>query len=232
MKSANFIKSLSFISIIFFLTFSSCNEPIYDFGYDGELSGNVKDNNGNPISGDLKLATFAVQAQGENDLVPMVIRIKGNGTYANIHLYPQLYKVKLVGPFIESPTAEVSVDLTGGKAVTQDFQVTPLLTIPPPSISGSPASSSVTVNYSITGNGGNTPDLKEIYCSTVSWPTRTTGNGAGYRTVTVAVTEDQGTINITDLEPNKTYFIRVGARAAGQNLFNHSEQISFTTPAN
>ncbi len=126
------------------------------------------------------------------------------------------------------------LDLTGGKIVTKDFQVTPLLTIPPPVLNGNPASTEIMVDYNITGNAGNTPNLREIYCSTVSWPTRTTGTGTvggGYFTKTTTVDTDQGTATITGLEPNTKYFIRVGARADGQTLFNHSEQITVTTAA-
>lgn len=232
MKRINFIRYFSIIIIAMLISFTSCNEPIYDFGFDGQLTGVVRDGNGNPVSGDVKLATFSVQALGELDMVPMVLRIKGDGSYANTKLYPQSYEVSLVGPFIESPTSPVTVDLTGGRAVSHDFQVTPLLAITTPSLAGNPTSTSVSVNYSITPNGDNTPNLREVYVSTVSWPTRTTGNGAGYRTVNVAVTDNQGVAEVTGLEPGRTYFVRVGARAAGQNLFNHSEQISFTTPAN
>ncbi len=210
----------------------SCNEPITDFGFDGQISGIVTDNSGNPVSGDPKLATYSVHALGELDNVPMVMRILGDGTYANIMLYPQSYKVTLRGPFIESTTDTIVVDLTGGKIVTQNFTVTPLLTIPPPSISGNPTATGVNVSYSITGNGGNTPNRREIYVSTVSWPTRTTGSGMGYSSVNHTVTEDSGTANITGLQPGTRYFVRVGARADGQSLYNHSEQIVFTTPAN
>jgi hypothetical protein len=210
----------------------SCNEPITDFGFDGKITGIVTDNNGNPVSGDRKLATYSVHALGEFDKVPMVMRILGEGDYANTMLYPQSYKVTLRGPFIGSPTDTIVVDLTGGNIVAHNFTVTPLLTIPPPSISGNPTANEVNISYSITGNSGNIPNLREVYVSTVSWPTRTTGSGMGYQSVNLAVTADTGTATITGLQPDTRYFVRVGARAAGQSLFNHSEQIVFTTPAN
>ena len=212
---------------------SSCNEPVYEFGFDGQLTGKIVDPNGNPVSGDIKVTTFAVRALGEKDITSMVIRIKNDGTFDNDKLYPQSYKVWLIGPFIGGRTDTVIVDLTGGKSVVKDYQVTPLLTIGKPVLNGTPTSTEIKVDYNITGNGGNTPNLREIYCSTVSWPTRTTGSGTaggGYSTRTVTVTENAGTATITGLSPNTRYYIRVGARAAGQNLFNHSLQISVTTP--
>jgi hypothetical protein len=233
MKKIGLIKYLAVFLVTGLITQTSCNDPIYDFGYNGQLTGKIVDASGNVVSGDIKLATFAVQATGELDEGSMVIRIKPDGTYDNDKLYPQSYQVRLVGPFIGSPTAPVAVDLTGGKVGTKDFQVTPFLTIPPPTVSGTPTSTSIVVNYSITPNGGKTPNLREIYCSTVSWPTRTTGSGTtwgGWTTKTATVTVNQGTATFTDLKPNTKYYIRVGARAGGQNLFNHSTQIIVTTP--
>ena len=214
---------------VMLLFLASCVDPIYDYGYDGELTGSILDPNGNVVSGDIKVATFAVHAHGELDHDPMVLRIKGDGTYANTKLYPQSYEVSLVGPFIESPVPPVTVDLTGGKKIEKDFTVTPFLTISEPSIAGNPSSNQISVNYTITGNGGGTADIREIYVSTVSWPTRTTGSGAGYFTRLAELDDNQGTAIIDGLQPNTQYFVRIGARAAGQGFFNHSTQIPVTT---
>src|SRR5690606_20429584 len=140
--------------------------------------------------------TFAVEALGELDLATMVIRIKPDGTYANSKLYPQVYEVQLVGPFYESPVGPITADLTGGKTVVEDFQVTPFLTLAVPSVAGSPTSTEVTVDYGIVANGERAPEIMEIYCSTVAWPTRTTGTGMGYHTKTVSVDEARGTATI------------------------------------
>jgi hypothetical protein len=230
MKNINIIKFIAIVGIVGSVGLTSCNDPVTEFGYDGQLSGKIVDANGNKVPGDIKLATFAVQARGDLDEVDMILRIKPDGTYANTRLYPQSYKVRLVGPFYESPTAQVAVDLTGGKVVEKDFQVTPFYSIAAPSISGNPTSTQVMVNYNITQNGDRVPNLRQVYVSTVSWPTSTTGSGGTYQTVTTAVTQNQGTATVSGLKPNTRYFIRIGARATGQNLFNLSEQISFTTP--
>ncbi len=232
MEKVNLIKYFTIFLVTGLITLTGCNEPVYDFGFDGQLSGKIIDNNGDFVSGDIKVTTFAVHALGERDLAYMVMRINNDGTYVNTKLYPQSYKVMLIGPFIGAATEEIIIDLTGGNIVVKDFQVTPLLTIPSPVVNGSPTSTEIKVDYSITGNGGNSPDLREIYCSTVSWPTRTTGTGTvggGYFTNTVTVAADQGTATISGLQPNTKYFIRIGARADGQSLFNHSDQISVTT---
>jgi hypothetical protein len=228
-KSYNLRYSTILVAVL--ISLSGCfEEP--EHGFDGKLSGKITDSNGNVVSGDIKVATFSVHALGEFDMGSIVMRVNDDGSYANTMLYPQSYKVWLVGPFIGARTDTVVIDLTGGKTIAHNFQVTPLLNIPKPAIGGSPTSTAVTVNYTITGNEGRTPNLREVYCSTVSWPTRSTGSGPLYQTVTVTVTQNEGTANITGLKPNTKYYVRVGARALGQSLFNHSEQISFTTPAN
>ncbi len=229
MKKLISIRYSATLLAMIFLFMAGCVDPIFDYGYDGELAGSILDPNGNIVSGDIKVATFAVHAHGELDQDPMVLRVRDDGTYANTKLYPQSYEVSLVGPFVESPVPPVTVDLTGGKKVEKDFTVTPFLTISEPSISGNPSSNQISVNYNITGNGGNTAGLREIYVSTVSWPTRTTGSGAGYFTRLVVVDDDQGTAVIDGLQPNTRYFVRIGARASGQGLFNHSKQVSVTT---
>jgi hypothetical protein len=223
------VKKLTYL-LVGMVWLASCNDPVTEFGFDGQLVGKVVDGNGNIVSGDIKSATYAVQAKGDNDLVSMVMRVKGDGTYANLKLYPQLYDVTLVGPFIESPLNVGTVDLTGGKSVEKDFQVTPLLTIPAPVVNGNPSATEIKIDFNIAGNGGNTPNLREIIVSTVAWPTRTTGTGSGYFTKMTTVSENQGTATVTGLQPNTKYYVRIGARAAGQSLFNLSEQISVTTP--
>ncbi|MDR1502336.1 MAG: AAA family ATPase [Prevotella sp.] len=134
--------------------------------------------------------------------------------------------------FFRPKTDTLVVDLTGGKSVIKDFTVTPLLTIPAPVLTGNPTATEISVNYQIIGNDGNIPDSREIYCSTISWPTRDTGaGGTTYTTQTVTVTDNQGTAVFTGLKPGTRYFIRIGARAAGQNIFNHSGQIIVSTPS-
>jgi hypothetical protein len=163
----------------------------------------------------------------------MVMRVKGDGTFANSALYPQFYEVWVEGPFIESPTERVSIDLTGGKEVFfQAFELTPFLNIAPPEISGNPSSSELMINYNISGNEGHTAQVREVYCSTVGHPTASTGSGPGWHTVAVELTGDQGLETISGLEPGTKYFIRVGARASGASAINYSEQIIVTTPLN
>jgi hypothetical protein len=232
MKDNKIIKYLAIICILGLANLTGCNEPIEDFGFDGQLRGKVVDANGDFISGDNKVATYAVHALGERDRVSMVMRIKPDGTYANAKLFPQSYKVWLIGPFIGARTDTVVIDLTGGKEILKDFQVIPLLNVAKPTINGNPTATQVKIDYNVAGNGGNTPNLREIYVSTVAWPTRTTGTGIGYASVNTTVTANQGTATISGLKPNTKYYVRVGARASGQSQFNHSDQISFTTPAN
>lgn len=72
----------------------------------------------------------------------------------------------------------------------------------------------------------------KLYPQSYKVTLRGPGSGMGYSSVNRTVTENSGTATITGLQPNTRYFVRVGARTAGQNLFNLSEQIVFTTAAN
>jgi hypothetical protein len=230
MEKAYLIKYFTAFLVAGLISLNGCTDPIWDFGYDGQLSGTILDNSGNIVSG-RHHQEFMVTVLNENEITPLQLRIKSDGTYANSKLFPQSYDVILQGPFIGTPLDPVLIDLTGGKSVVKDFVVTPWITVNPPTISGSPTSTTVQVNYSVTGNGGKTPNLIEIYCSTVSWPSRVTGSGRFFHTRLVAVTGNQGTATIDGLQPGTDYFLRVGARAAGETIFNHGEQISFTTAA-
>lgn len=210
-------------------TLSGCNDPITEFGFDGSLSGTILNSAGAIVPGDITSSGYTIQALGEKDKVSMVMRINGDGTFANNKLYPQVYKVRVEGPFFATP--EVTIDLTGGKAVVQDFTVTPFLTVAKPVVEGTPTSTQVKVKYGVTGNQGRTANLREVYASTVPYPNTSTGSGPMYQTVKVAVTQNQGTATLNGLKPGTKYFIRVGARSVGTSIMNFSEQIVVTTPA-
>lgn len=225
------IQSLKYLVVMLIITalLTSCNKEVTDFGFDGTLSGLITESSGSFVSGDPNTANLEVRILGEKDLSPLIIRVKTDGTYANTKLYPQSYKVWLSGPVI--PIDTVMVDLTGGKSVTKDFVVTPLISIDPPVLSGTPTSTEISVNYNITGNGSNTPNLREIICSTASWPNTSTGSGYAWSTKKVTVATNSGTATVTGLTPGTKYYIRISARASGQTLFNYSDQITVTTPA-
>ena len=225
-KSFRYLVILSIIQTLI----TGCNDPVTDFGYNGSISGKVSDASGNLISGDPNVAGIEVKALGEQDNIPMIMRVKGEGTYANIKLYPQSYKVWITGPVFSPDPDTIVLNLKEQRKQTQDFVVTPFLTIPSPTLEGSASATEITINYSITGNNGMVPNLREIICSTTAYPNSTTGNGTYWSTKKVTVTDDQGTATISGLTSGTKYFVRVGARAGGQSLFNYSDQIVVTTP--
>ncbi|MFH5834158.1 hypothetical protein [Halalkalibaculum sp. DA384] len=216
------------IAVLLILIMTSCEGRVTDFGYNASISGQVLDQSGNIVSGDITSASFSVQALGEQDELPMELRINGDGTYANTKLYPQSYTVWLEGPIISSQ--EITVDLSDGGDVTHDFTVTPFLTIPPPELNSSATSSEVSVSYSVRENEGHVAELIEVYVSTVAYPTHTTGSGTGWHTQTEEMNENEGTVTVSGLEPGTQYFIRIGARAEDANTRNFSDQITVTTP--
>lgn len=222
------INRYTYLVILLAMIITSCNEPITDFGFEASLSGKIVDQAGNMVAGDITSVGFVVEALGENDQVATVLRIKGDGTFANNKLYPQVYTVKVVGPV--TTTAPVSIDLTGNKTVVQDFVVTPLLTIATPTLNGSATSTEIKVDYNIIENGGNIASTRQIYCSTIPYPNASTGSGPYYVTKTVALSAKQGIATVTGLTAGTKYFIRVGAKATASTAFNYSDQLIVTTP--
>jgi hypothetical protein len=225
MKKINII---NYLFLLLLIIASGCNKPITDFGFDSGISGKMVDASGKIVAGDITSGGFVVEALGENDVTAMVIRVKGDGTFKMNNLYPKPYKLTVVGPVVA--VAPVNVDLSGGKIAEQDFVVTPFLTVPAPTLSGSATSTQISVNYSIVPNGTYTSATREVYCSTIPYPNASTGSGPYYTTTKVTLPANQGTAVITGLTAGTKYFIRVGAKATGASAFNYSDQIIVTTP--
>ena len=216
------------ISILSILFVCACNDPITDFGFDGQLHGTITDKSGNIVSGDLTTVAIEVYAQGEKDEVPMIMRLKPDGTYANTKLYPQKYKVWVTGAvFTNKP---IDIDLTGGKNVEMDFEVVPFIIIPKPT-EVSVSDTEIKVDYSIKANN-KVVDKMIAVCSTVSNPTPSTGNDATFSYTKVEnLTDPSGSVTFTDLESDRIHYIRIFARASGQGLYNNSEQLILNTKA-
>ena len=228
MNKSNVLRSKiipGFFIIAFLL--SSCEEKITDFGFSGNISGKIVDPEGNIVSGDITVDALTLYIIGEDETEPLRIRVKGDGTYSNTHLYPQIYRIWIQGPIISSN--EYTVDLRGAPVI-QDFTVTPFLTTPPPVIQGNPSSSEVTVSYNIKENEGKIAESRIIYVSTVPYPSQSTGSGPGFRTISQTVNENQGTVTITGLQSGTTYYVRLTAKAAGTTLWNVSDHVKFVTP--
>jgi hypothetical protein len=89
------------------------------------------------------------------------LRVNADGTYANLHLYPQTYALWIEGP-VEGPAeGDLFVDLKGS-AVTQDITVTPFIVIPPPTVSISSAGE-LEVNFELTPSEGHDSEVTEGY---------------------------------------------------------------------
>lgn len=208
---------------------AACGDRITDFGFDGKLSGTVTDPSGNIISGDVATRNVIVFAHGERDDVPMEIRVKGDGTYANDHLYPQRYRVWVEGPVVSSATADnpVSVDLTGAP-VKEDFTVTPFLSVATPQVAAT-APTAISVSYQIQENEGKVAEERRVYVSTVSWPGSATGSGVSWKTVTRSLESNAGSVTVDGLTAGKKYYVRTAARAAGAGQWNISDQVIVNT---
>jgi len=228
MKIANKIKQMVF-TLFLLVWLTGCDKNIVDFGYDGAISGKLKDQAGNIVSGDITSTGLIVKALGEGDNVTMDMRVQGDGSFQNTKLYPKKFKIWISGP-VTMTADTLRVDFSSDKNIQYDFVVVPFLTVKLPVISGSPAATQVTVSYEITGNNGKVPNLREVYCSTVPFPNTSTGSGPYFQTNKAVVNADSGNATVTGLTSKTKYFLRVGARATGTTAFNYSEQIVFTTP--
>ena len=205
----------------------SCEETITEFGFDGSISGTVKDASGKIVPGDITSNNLVVKALGHGDKVSVDMRVKGDGTFQNTKLNPVMTKVWISGPVF--PLDTVFLNLADKNIVIQDFVVVPFLTIAPPVIAGSPNATSVSINYTITGNNGKTASKRQIFTSTVPYPTSTIGSGPYYTTITTNLSDDSGNVTVNGLTSGTKYYLRVGAQASGAG-YNYSEQIIFTTP--
>jgi hypothetical protein len=228
MKISETLKRTAF-GLLLILGISSCNENVTEFGFDGQISGTIKDQSGNIVAGDVTSNTLVVKALAQGDIVSLDIRVKGDGTFQNTKLYPNLTKFWVTGP-VAMVGDTLSIDLSDNHIVQHDFVVVPFLTVKPPVVVGSPTATSISVSYEIIPNDGNVPNLRQVYCSTVPYPNSSTGDGPQYVTKTVSVTTDTGNADITGLTSKTKYYIRVGARATGSSVLNYSDQIEVTTP--
>lgn len=208
---------------------AGCNEDVTDFGFDGAISGTLKDQAGNIVAGDITANVIVIKALGEGDAVAMDIRVKGDGTYQNTKLFPKPTKFWVTGP-VTMTQDTLRVDLSKNNIVQHDFVVVPFLAIKPPVVSGTPTSSTISVNFEIIPASGYSPNLRQVFCSTNPYPNASTGSGPQFETKTASVTANTGTASFTGLKSKTKYFIRVGARASASSVMNYSDQIVVTTP--
>lgn len=211
-----------------------CSETVTDFGYDGQINGMILDHNGNPVSGDASNAALTVFVLGEEDRVPLELRVNGDGSYANEQLYPQTYTVWIEGP-VDAPAEQV-VDLTGSR-VEHNITVTPFLAISDPSASVS--GGSVSVNYNITPNQGHIAEERVVLVSTVAKVGVNTGNGPRWQTREVLLESNSGTasveldsdlLNMSEERGGGNLHIRVAARSDQTSDWNYSVPIVVEAP--
>ncbi|MDR8389693.1 DUF3823 domain-containing protein [Aliifodinibius sp. S!AR15-10] len=213
---------------------AGCSETVTDFGYDGQISGMILDQNGNPVSGDVSNAALTVFVLGEEDRVPLELRVNGDGSYANLQLYPQSYEVWIDGP-VDAPGRQ-TVDLTGDR-VEHNITVTPFLAISEPSASISGGDLQVT--YDINPSQGHAAEERIVLVSTVAKVGVNTGSGARWQTRAETVSSNSGTATITlddDLlsmaeeRGGGNLHVRVAARSDQTSDWNYSVPIVVEAP--
>lgn len=199
---------------------------VTDFGFNGSLKGIVKDMNGSPIYSDINSNNLVINLLGDGDQQVVQIRVNGDGTFNNAAIFPKKHKVWLEGPII--PIDPITIDFSTDLNKVNDFKVTPFIS--PKVTKGSVNGTSINVEYSIIVNAGKTIQQSEIYCSTVKYPTSSTGsNGKNWMTKTVPLSTLNGNVSIDGLEKGK-YYVRIGALSNGSTLMNYSNQIEINIP--
>ncbi len=221
------IKDIGFLVLVI-AVLTGCDKNITEFGFDGNLSGTVKDPSGNMVPGDITSDNLVVHALAEGDQTAIDIRVRGDGTFQNSKLYPVKTKVWLTGPVFPQTPDTIIVDFSKTSTQTLDLEVTPFITIAKPEILNK-TSTSVEISYNMSGNNGKTPDVREVYCSTIPYPTSSTGSGPFYHTEKLELNDDAGVIVINGLTSGTEYHLRIGARADEETM-NYSEQVIFTAP--
>jgi len=226
-------KYISIVLAVIAVSFAiqSC-EMVPDPGFDGSISGTISDASNSPVYSDILTNNIIINALGAGDLSPTIIRVDGKGNYYYSKLFPKAYKIFLKGPvYVVSPDT-ARLDFSGGNTIAQNFVVEPYLTVKMQIVSV-PTDSTVSVNYTVVGNRGKVPAVREIYCCTSPYPTKAVGTSAYYQTITKVVTTDVGTTKITGLKWGTKYYIRMGANGktgSANDLMNYSDQLTIQIP--
>lgn len=205
-----------------------CQRDVTEFGFDASISGLLKDQKGNLVSGDITSSTFVVNALGQGDVSRIEMRVNGDGSYRNTKLFPKPYKLWVSGP-VTMQDDTLRVDLSGGQTVMKDIVVIPYLDLKKPALEGAPTASALTVSYEISGNQGKVPAVRELYVSTNPYATASTGTGATYTTKKITLTDNKGSVTVPGLTAKTRYFVRVGAQATGVKFYNFSDQLVVET---
>ena len=219
--------SILYLLIMLALTTYGCSYIDTEFGFEGSISGKIQDGNGNTLFGDINSNNLIVRLLGENDKETIDIRVNGDGTFRNVRMYPKLHKAWVEGPIVFSDT--VLIDFGENLDQVHDFTITPLIT--PKIVSGTASGTSIAVEFSIVPTDPNTVSKKEIYCSTVKFPTASIGSMTNiYTTKTVTLAALSGNTQITGLVAGTTYYLRIGAQASAAKIMNYSNQVEVKIP--
>lgn len=205
-----------------------CQRDVTEFGFDGSISGLIKDQNGNLVSGDITSSSFVVNALGEGDVSRIEMRVNGDGSFQNTKLFPKPYKLWVSGP-ITMQDDTLRIDLSGGQTVMKDIVVIPFLDLKKPALAGTPTASTLTIAYEITGNQGKIPALRELYVSTNPYATGSTGSGPTYTTKKITLPDNKGSVTVPGLTSKTKYYVRLGAQANGAKTYNLSDQLMVET---
>lgn len=198
---------------------------------DGALTGRIVDaETGENVQSDIiEGTTLKFIELGYDNPQPQYMRVKCDGTYANLLMFQGDYKIIPDSRnFMPIDTVTVKV----GKNTVQDFEVIPYIRILDPSVTKE--GNIVTATFRVQSNTLDAVKKVGLYVSDqpiVGEPVRLCCVEANVNTVMDSESTMKLAMNVArftaDLKPNKDYWFRIGAQAAvGGAKFNYAPAIS------
>lgn len=159
---------------------------------------------------------------------PKSFYVKPDGSYNNTRMYPASYKVWANGPFCEVDT--LYFDLNGHKDF--DLNVVPNITLTLASSSVSGGMLTMTASYKVNKPGVSEGDLAIVYGAVSNPGQAQASRSLSNKTVSCWKKTDKfvgtdGFVTMSiKLGDNTRYYARIGAKLAGTDYWNYTEEIT------
>lgn len=199
---------------------------------EGELSASysgkcVDKTNGKVVATEYFGATLLFGDVSGDPGQPKSFYVKPDGSYNNTRMYPASYKVWANGPFCEVDT--LYFDLSGHKGF--DLSVVPNITLTLASSSVSEGKLTMTASYKVNKAGVSDGEMAIVFGTVPNPGQAQASRSLSNKTVSCwkATSKFAGTEGFfpmtIKLGENKRYYARMGAKLAGSDYWNYTEEI-------